>query len=181
VKITFHPMAKEETHLTFVVIVARFRGKWLYVKHRDRSTWEVPGGHIENGESPDVAAVRELVEETTALEYHLIPLMDYGVEKEGIKNYGRLYFAEIYELNESFEFEIETYGLYEEMPVALTYPKIQPYLFGAVRDMIGGIDLGSIESLHVEANDLESTKFLEVTVFRRDGKAIMKIPSVVVS
>src|SRR5450759_3451320 len=29
-------------------------------RHRDRSTWETPGGHIEPGESPREAAVREL-------------------------------------------------------------------------------------------------------------------------
>ena len=51
-------------HLAYSVITARFEGKWIFVRHRERTTWEIPGGHIEEGESSDVAASRELMEET---------------------------------------------------------------------------------------------------------------------
>ena len=41
-------------------------------------TWEIPGGHIEPGESPEEAARRELFEETGAAEFTIRPIFDYG-------------------------------------------------------------------------------------------------------
>ena len=37
----------EDTQLKFAVIIARKDGKWVVCKHKDRETWEVPGGHSE--------------------------------------------------------------------------------------------------------------------------------------
>jgi len=36
--------------LKFVVIMARYQSKWIIIRHRERITWEIPGGHIEKGE-----------------------------------------------------------------------------------------------------------------------------------
>ncbi|SHI08423.1 8-oxo-dGTP diphosphatase [Sporobacter termitidis DSM 10068] len=36
--------------LQFAVVVARHRGKWVLCKHRQRDTYECPGGHREPGE-----------------------------------------------------------------------------------------------------------------------------------
>ncbi|MEJ6562950.1 MAG: NUDIX domain-containing protein [Euryarchaeota archaeon] len=38
-------------------------GRVLFVEHPERG-WEIPGGHVEAGESPDEAMLRELLEET---------------------------------------------------------------------------------------------------------------------
>ena len=38
-------------------------GRVLFVEHPERG-WEIPGGHVEPGETPDEAMLRELYEET---------------------------------------------------------------------------------------------------------------------
>ena len=36
--------------LKFAVIISKTNGKWIFCKHRERDTYEVPGGHRESGE-----------------------------------------------------------------------------------------------------------------------------------
>ena len=87
------------------VIVSRFQGKWILAKHKDRETWEIPGGHREKGEEISITASRELQEETGAKEFKIIPICIYSVTKEDSDNikhpvstFGGLYFAEVTEL-----------------------------------------------------------------------------------
>ena len=49
-----------------VVIYAKYKDKFVMCRHKGRKTWEIPGGHIEEGELPELAAKRELYEETGA-------------------------------------------------------------------------------------------------------------------
>ena len=56
----------DDSMLKFAVIIAKHNGKWVFCKHRERSTWEVPGGHREQGEDILETAKRELYEETGA-------------------------------------------------------------------------------------------------------------------
>jgi len=44
----------DDSMLKFAVIIAKHNGKWVFCKHREKSTWEVPGvncplcqGHFE--------------------------------------------------------------------------------------------------------------------------------------
>jgi 8-oxo-dGTP pyrophosphatase MutT (NUDIX family) len=53
----------DPTHVTASAIVVGSRGTVLHV-HRRTGAWFQPGGHIEPGEAPTDAAVRESVEET---------------------------------------------------------------------------------------------------------------------
>ena len=41
----------DDSLLKFAVIIARTNGKWVFCKHKQRDTYELPGGHREPGES----------------------------------------------------------------------------------------------------------------------------------
>ncbi len=47
----FEPYEVEDHLFKFAVILARSGGKWVLCRHRDRTTWENPGGHREPGET----------------------------------------------------------------------------------------------------------------------------------
>ena len=83
----------------FVVIVAFDEDRLVLCRHKDRGTWETPGGHIEPGESPLEAARRELFEETGILPRSLVAISDYEVE--GVA--GRLFAAEVGSLSATVE------------------------------------------------------------------------------
>lgn len=91
----------EEQVLKFAVIISRADGKWVFCKHKDRNTYEVPGGHREENESILETAKRELYEETGAIEYDLRPVCVYSVigrtrvNQTGEETFGMLYYAEI--------------------------------------------------------------------------------------
>ena len=77
--------------LKFAVIIAKAHGKWVFCRHRQRDTYELPGGHREAEESILDAATRELREETGALDFSLIPVCAYSVgwKKSGQSQRGR--------------------------------------------------------------------------------------------
>lgn len=52
----------EGSLLKFAVIVSKYNGKWVFCKHKQRETLEVPGGHREIGEKIGETAKRELYE-----------------------------------------------------------------------------------------------------------------------
>jgi 8-oxo-dGTP diphosphatase len=116
--------------LTYSVISARFEGRWIFVRHQDRTTWEIAGGHIEPGEGAHDAAYRELMEETGALKFDLDCIATYCVLQNGRVGYGRLFLAEVYEIGKVPDVsEIAEIIFLERLPDNLTYPDIQPFLF----------------------------------------------------
>ena len=121
--------------LVFAVVAARYEDKWLLCRHRDRQTWELPGGHREPGESIYQTAQRELMEETGVTECQLEAVSAYGVYTEdGQRTYGGLFFAEVGELGKRPETsEIAENRLMEGLPEAMTYPDIQPALLACVQ------------------------------------------------
>ena len=40
----------DDSLLEFAVIISKSNGKWVFCKHKERDTFEVPGGHRETGE-----------------------------------------------------------------------------------------------------------------------------------
>ena len=59
--------ADTAVELRYAVVAPRCGGQWVLSRHRERGTWELPGGHREPGEDIDAAARRELSEETAAI------------------------------------------------------------------------------------------------------------------
>lgn len=115
----------------YVVVLSDFNGKILLSRHKDRTTWETQGGHIEQGETPMDAAKRELYEESGAVEFDIKPLCDYwaGDEKTMQGANGMVFTAHIYKLGMIPESEMEEVGEFDELPQNLTYPAITPVLF----------------------------------------------------
>ena len=124
----------EDSLLKFAVIIAKADGRWVFCKHRERDTYEVPGGHREAGESILETAERELREETGAAEFTIEPVCVYSVtgrnrvNDTGEEMFGMLYFAGITGFEKELHSEMEKVCLFDELPEAWTYPLIQPKL-----------------------------------------------------
>jgi len=126
----FDPLFEPDAALTYSVISAKFEGKWIFVRHHKRITWEIAGGHIEKGETSYEAAGRELMEETGAVRFSLNCISTYSVKKDGETGYGRLYLAEVFELGPIPDIsEIAEVTLLDFIPENPTHPDIQPHLF----------------------------------------------------
>ena len=100
-------------------------------RHKQRTTWETQGGHVEPGETPLEAAKRELYEESGALRYTIRPLCDYwaGDENSGEGATGMVFHAEIDALGDMPESEMAETRLFDSLPENLTYPAITPELY----------------------------------------------------
>jgi len=121
--------------LKFVVIISRYKDRWVYCKHEARDTWEMPGGHIELGESPLEAAKRELQEETGAIEFDLKPICVYSIVRN-VESYGLLCYAKIEKLGTLPDSEIERIDFFENEPKNLTYQDAHSKLFEKMQSML---------------------------------------------
>ena len=124
----------DDSLLKFAVILSQYNGKWVFCKHKERDTYEIPGGHRESGEDIAQTARRELYEETGAVDYTIAAVCAYSVtgknrvNETGEKTYGMLFHAQIGAFEETLHSEMECVRLFDELPGALTYPLIQPRL-----------------------------------------------------
>jgi len=131
-KVEFHRSEPLNIPLTYVVIAARRNGQWVLVRHKARSTYEIPGGHIEPGEDYITAAKRELYEETGAKDFTLDCVSIYTVATDEKTDGGYLFFADVKELSSLPDYEMAEVILTDQLPENLTYPLIQPHLFNQV-------------------------------------------------
>jgi 8-oxo-dGTP diphosphatase len=133
--VSFYDCSFEAGELTYSVICARFMERWVYVRHHLRNTYEIPGGHIEPGETSDDAASRELMEETGALLFSIKCVATYSVTRGNVTGWGRLYLADITEIGPvPDKSEIAEVIFSDGFPENNTHPEIQPRLFEKVME-----------------------------------------------
>ena len=131
VKVRFYDKV-DDRKLKFAVIAARTGGHWVFCKHRERDTLEMPGGHREPGEDILTTAKRELYEETGAVDLSIEPVCAYSVTApwnfDGEETFGMLFRAEVRAFEEELHSEIERIVIQDDLPEKWTYPDIQPLL-----------------------------------------------------
>lgn len=149
----------DDSKLSFAVIIARMNCRWVLCKHKDRTTYEFPGGHREVGESIEKTARRELQEETGAVVYSLEHVCDYsvrGVTRQGEElddeTFGTLFFAQISYKDDALDSEIEKVELVEELPDNLTYPLITPRLIERAMEEVLESETGTAYFLVYDEN-----------------------------
>lgn len=138
IKVEFHRAEPFNISLAYVVIAARHNSQWMFVRHKERSTYEIPGGHIESGEDYIAAAKRELYEETGAKNFALDFVSIYTVTTDEKFSGGYLFFADVKELSTLPDYEMAEVVLMDQLPENLTYPLIQPHLFNRMLDWMTG-------------------------------------------
>ena len=125
-EVKFYEQVNDEL-LKFAVILSRTQGKWVFCQHRERTTYEIPGGHREPGETIQETAERELREETGAVEFDMKQVGVYSVKTEESETFGMLFAADIFSF-EDVHSEIESILITDDLVEQWTYPLIQPKL-----------------------------------------------------
>lgn len=114
------------------IIAARLEGKWLFCRHADHQGWELPGGHIEPGETAEAAARRELWEETGVTKAAFTPVNLFSVGNF----WGMLFFAEVEEMGAlPSGSEIAEVMLNQFLPTEHAYHNL-PELFDRVQNWL---------------------------------------------
>ena len=133
IEVKFYDQVADEL-LKFAVIISKTNGKWVFCKHKERNTYEVPGGHREENETILETAKRELKEETGALDFTVTPICVYSVtgknkvNETGEETYGMLFFADIKSFENELHSEMEKVLITDTLVENWTYPLIQPKL-----------------------------------------------------
>lgn len=152
----------------YVVILSVYHGKILLSRHKERTTWETQGGHIEAGETPFQAAERELFEESGARAFDMEPLCDYwaGDLQSGDGANGMVFTAHIHTLGPMPDCEMAEVGMFGILPQNLTYPEITPVLFARI---------GHYFYKKADCGDLDALVKMRTEVLRAANKLSEKV------
>ena len=141
--------AVPDAYFKYAILVARYQGQFVFVRHRDRRTFELPAGHREPGEPILTTAQRELREETGAIEFAIQPVFVFRVPAYDASGQrcdaiaSLVCLAEIHRLGPlDPAYEIAEIAILPDLPGNLTYPEIQPVLFNSVRDWLDATEDG---------------------------------------
>jgi 8-oxo-dGTP diphosphatase len=99
--------------MRFVYAVGFEGDRYLMVFNRKRNGWEMPGGHIEEDESPEQAIMREYLEESG---FRFTPLAKCDMEEVAI-------FARV--IKPMTPVGEMSWELFEEMPSQLAFPEVE--------------------------------------------------------
>lgn len=100
-----HPFSRHPKH---VLVICRYNGRWLLTNHAVRG-WEFPGGKVEEGETAEQAAIREVREETGGIVQKIMYIGQYEVKRPNETIVKNIYFAHVESL-EQRESYFETNG-----------------------------------------------------------------------
>ena len=121
-----------DDELTRVVCVSKYKDKYVFSYNKKRKGWEIPGGHIEENETWENAAKREMYEETGATKIKVEPICVYK-----ISTFGLLCFFEILEMGDlPKEYEMEKVMFSDNLPDNLTYPDSFKLYFETVKNKL---------------------------------------------
>lgn len=134
IAIEYYPLGAIAQDYNFVVMVSFFNDQLVWVRKKGTNTWGIPAGHIEPNETPDLAAKRELWEETGAIDFKLTPMFDFSIITSEGRSFNRLYHCNINEIGPLPNFEIEEISFSNTMPEHLTHGEIQPRLIQKVKE-----------------------------------------------
>ncbi len=134
---TVHPLNSFDTY-KYVVVCTFLDGKVVLSRHKERTTWETQGGHIEPGETPLEAARRELYEESGIRDAEIIPICDYCGYRGTRFSYGVFFVAKASAPGVLPASEIAEVRIFDALPEAenLTYPLMTPLLYEEARKMM---------------------------------------------
>ena len=135
-KVNFYDSV-DDSKLKFAVIISKYNGKWVFCKHKERDTYEVPGGHRGKNENISDTAERELKEETGAIDFDINPICVYSVTApdnfDGQETFDMLFFADIKNFEKELYSEIEKIIITDDLVDDWTYPLIQPELIAEAK------------------------------------------------
>lgn len=120
----------DESEYTRIVCVSKYRGKYVFCYNKKRKGWEIPGGHIEEGETWEDAARREMYEETGATKIAVEPICVYK-----INSFALLCYCEILEMAKLPEdYEMSEILLADDLPENFNYPDTFKLYFDIVKE-----------------------------------------------